>query len=316
MARDRNAVKLAVWASLGIELAVHVEALPQRRLRAQGCGFRQQPGGHGHVQAVAAARLGASVELLGMVGDDPFGRQLLADAQMAGVLTAQVDCCPDEPTGLAVNLVCANDSMEVAYVPGANGTPGATYAQRVAEQIAAMDVLLVRLDVPESAVAALLCALPERRPLVVLDPDLVDVRPSEFPWERIDFLTTRLDHVQAGGAVLASPTAQTVARACARHLKLGLRHVVVRAGASGAYLVEPDGVTHFPGYPARVMDPNGAGDVFNAALGCMLGEGRGPYAAIDYANAAAAIAVARVGAVASAPSQQEVVSFLARFPAR
>ncbi len=301
---------------MGIELAVHVASIPRGGVRAQGQGFHQQPGGHGHVQAVAGARLGASVELLGMVGDDPFGRQLLADARMAGVSTAQVGLCPDQPTGLAVNLVCANDSAEVAYVPGANGTPDAVYAQRVAHEVAAMDVLLVRFDVPETAVRALLCALPERRPLVLLDPDIAEVGSSGFPWERVDFLTTRLDHVRAGETGDVSPSAQSVARACARLRALGLRHVVVRAGASGAYLVEPDGVTHFPGYPARVVDPNGAGDVFNAALGCMLGEGRGPYAAIDYANAAAAIAVGRAGAVASAPAQQEVVSFLARFPAR
>ncbi len=295
--------------SINVDLVAEVERLPRPGETVRGQAFARYPGGKGANQAIAAARLGAEVILLGKVGDDPFGEEMLAVARAAGVDVSAVERVPQMPTGTALILVGPRGENTIAYVPGANGLVDAAYVDRVLARLAEVDVVLLQLEVPLSAVAAVLQRLPPERPLVVLNPapaqDL-----SALPLHRVNYLTpNREEFLALTGWVPEGP--EEVARAAQGLLGQGVRHIVVTVGAEGAYLVECGGATRFPAPEVPVVDTTGAGDAFNAALAVKLAAGSGPYEAIGFANAVAALTVTKKGAVPSLPTLADVQAFLA-----
>lgn len=307
-------MKVAVLGSLNMDLVMEVERLPRPGETVPGKGFTRYPGGKGNNQAIAAARLGAKVSLFGHVGDDSFGEELLRVAREAGVDASGVERIPGVPTGVALILVAPDGQNQIAYAPGANGRVSEAYVERVLPVLREADVLLLQLEVPLAPLAFLLRKLPEERPLVILDPAPVrDL--SSLPLARVDFLTPNREELGrlVGGAVTGRDALLQAARAL---LATGISHLVVKADKDGAFLAESGGVTRFPAYRVDAVDATAAGDAFNAALAVMLAEGRGPYEAIGYANAAAAIAVTRRGAASSLPTREEVQEFLRHPSAR
>jgi len=306
-------MKIAVLGSLNMDLVMEVERLPRPGETVAGKAFGRYPGGKGNNQAIASARLGAEVSLFGHVGTDAFGEELLKVAQDAGVDVTGVKRLPHAPTGMALILVAPDGQNQIAYAPGANGEIDEGYVERILPQLRAAEALLVQLEIPIGPLASLLRKLPEDRPLVILDPaparDL-----SVLPLKRVDYLTPNREEL---GALFGSPVTEKgeLVRASQALLRLGVRHLVVKADREGAYLAESGGVTRFPAYKVKAVDTTAAGDAFNAALAVMLAQGKGPYEAIGYANAAAAITVTRKGAASSLPSRTEMQDFL-RHPYR
>ena len=299
--------------SLNMDLVMEVERLPRPGETVPGRTFSRYPGGKGNNQAIASARLGAEVSLFGHVGADAFGEELLRVAQDAGVDVTGVKRLPHAQTGIALILVAPDGQNQIAYAPGANGKIDESYVEQMLPRLKAADVLLMQLEIPIGPLAFLLRKLPEDRPLVILDPapaqDL-----SALPLNRVDYLTPNREEL---GVLLDSPVMEKdeLMRASQTLFSLGVRHLVVKADRDGAYLAESGGVTRFPAYKVKAVDATAAGDAFNAALAVMLAEGKGPYEAIGYANAAAAITVTRKGAVSSLPTRAEVQDFL-RHPYR
>jgi len=306
-------MRIAVLGSLNMDLVMEVERLPRPGETVPGKTFSRYPGGKGNNQAIASARLGAEVSLFGHVGTDAFGEELLRVAQDAGVDVTGVKRLPHVPTGMALILVAPDGQNQIAYAPGANGKIDESYVEQILPQLEAADVLLVQLEIPIDPLASLLRKLPKDRPLVILDPapaqDL-----SALPLNRVDYLTPNREELSV---LLDSPVTEKgeLMRASQTLFSLGVRHLVVKADRDGAYLAESGGVTRFPAYKVKAVDTTAAGDAFNAALAVMLAEGKGPYEAIGYANAAAAITVTRKGAASSLPTRTEVQDFL-RHPYR
>ncbi|MGC9018267.1 MAG: ribokinase [Candidatus Bipolaricaulaceae bacterium] len=297
--------------SLNMDLVTVVERLPSPGETVLGRSFARYPGGKGLNQAVAAARLGAEVLLFGRVGKDPFGEELLSVAEANGVDVAFLESV-DAQTGTAAILVDPKGENMIAYAPGANALVDEAYLERVLPVLSEMDVLLVQLEIPLSTVGALLRRLPPERPLVILNPspaqDLSSLRLG-----RVDVLVPNFQEFQALTGWAGSP--EELERVGRAFLGLGVQALVVTAGPAGAYLVEPEGFARFPAFPAEVVDTTGAGDAFCAALAVKLGQGRGLYEAIGFANAAAALTTTKKGAVPSLPTLSEVQAFLARFAA-
>lgn len=303
-------MKIAVLGSINMDLVVEVERLPVPGETVPGRSLAQYPGGKGANQAIAAARLGAEVLLFGRVGNDAFGEALLAVAQTSGVDVSGVERVRDVPTGTALIMVGPEGQNIIAYVPGANGEVDEAFASKILPKVREADAVLLQLEVPRASVATLLRGLPEGGPIVILNPapaqDL-----SLLPLRRVDFLTPNREEFRALTG-WGADTPEDVARAGETLLEKGVQHLVVTAGAAGAYLVERGGTTRFPSYPVEVVDTTGAGDAFNAALAVKLAAGRGPYEAIGFANAVAALTVTKKGAAPSLPTLAEVQAFLAR----
>lgn len=292
-----------------MDLVTTVERLPSPGETVLGRSFARYPGGKGLNQAVAAARLGAEVLLFGRVGKDPFGEELLSVAKENGVDVAFLESV-DAQTGTAAILVDPKGENMIAYAPGANALVDEAYLERVLPVLSEMDVLLVQLEIPLATVGALLRRLPSQRPLVILNPspaqDLNALRLG-----RVDVLVPNFQEFQVLTGWAGGP--EELERVGRAYLELGVKALVVTAGSAGAYLVEPEGFARFPAFPAEVVDTTGAGDAFCAALAVKLGQGRGLYEAVGFANAAAALTTTKKGAVPSLPTLSEVQAFLARF---
>ncbi|MBC7221550.1 ribokinase [Candidatus Bipolaricaulota bacterium] len=292
-----------------MDLVTSVERLPQPGETVLGRNFARYPGGKGLNQAVAAARLGAEVLLFGKVGNDPFGEELLSVAKENGVDVSFVERAPAQ-TGTATILVDQAGENMIAYAPGANALVDEAYLGRVLPILSNADVLLLQLEIPLPTVSAVLSRLPAERPLVILNPSPVQDLGC-LPLRRVDVLVPNFQEFQILGGWSGNP--EDLERAGRAFLARGVKALVVTAGSAGAYLVEAEGFAHFPAFPVEAVDTTGAGDAFCAALAVKLGSGRGLYEAIGFANAAAALATTKKGAVPSLPTLSEVQAFLSRF---
>ncbi|MEN3010857.1 MAG: ribokinase [Candidatus Bipolaricaulaceae bacterium] len=301
-------MKVAVLGSLSLTLVAEVERLPQPGETAVGRSLVRAPGGRGLVQAVAAARLGAEVALFGKVGHDEFGQELLAAARDHGVDVSGVEVAP-QSTGAFLLLRDPQGEGLSAYAPGANALVDEAYIDRILPHLSRADVLLLQLEIPLPSLAFALRRLPRERPVVVLNPaPPQDLGP--LPLARVDVLVPNAQEFKALAGWSGSP--EELARAGQRFLAQGVKALVVTAGEEGAYLVEPEGVTHFPAVRVAAVDPAGAGEAFCAGLAVKLGQGRGLYEAIGFANAAAALATRKRGVLPSLPTLAEVQALLAQ----
>ena len=266
--------RIAVVGSINLDLVARCERLPRPGETVTGATFARHPGGKGANQAVACARLGAQVTMIGAVGPDPLAEEALAGLRDAGVTLDLHES--DEPTGIAVILVDAGGENQIVVAPGAN-------ADGHEVSLPLHDAVLCQLEIPDVAVESAweacdgvfcLNAAPARE--VAVDPDLTVVNRYELE------ALTRRD---------------------------GL--VAVTLGAEGAILLE-DGEEVARATPPQVdvIDGTAAGDAFTACLLVSLLEERAYEEALARACAAGALAASREGAQPSLPTAAEIDAIL------
>ena len=267
--------RLTVIGSINLDLVVQAERLPRAGETVSGARFARVPGGTGANQAVAAARLGADVAMVGAVGHDEH-----ADAALAGLREADVEerwLVKEGPTGIALITVDATGETTIVVAPGAN-------AELRPEDVAIgdADAVLCQQEIPAETVAY----AAERAPRFFLN-----AAPARDGAPDADLTVVN----QLELAALGSPT--------------GL--VCVTHGAEGAVLVE-DGeeVARAVPPPVKAVDGTAAGDAFTACLVVSLLEGRAREEALRRACAAGALAASRFGAQSSLPTAVEVDSIL------
>lgn len=268
-------------------------------------------GGKGLNQALTARRLGATVHMVGRLGQDPFGDQFMALMQAEGISTDFIVRDPVVGTGVASPVVDDDGGNSIIIVPRANQAVTIADIEAARAVIAAADVLMLQLEITPAATwhaAAIARAAgcrvilnPAPAPAVPLTPDqlaLVDyVTPNEVEVRSL----TGIDPVDDDAA----------ARSAARLRALGAGTVLITLGARGAMLVDADGVRLSPGHRVAVVDTTGAGDAFCGGLAHGLGSGLAIDAAVELANIAGALAVTKFGAVPSMPSWADVEAFRA-----
>jgi ribokinase len=268
------APRITVVGSINLDLVARCERLPRVGETVTGATFARVPGGKGANQAVACARLGADVTMIGAVGSDSFAEEALAGLREAGVALALETA--EEPTGVALIYVDRAGETEIVVAPGANTTVGQF-------ELPPHDAVSCQLEIPDEAVLSawegctgLFClnAAPARP--VAVDPDLTVVNRYELE------ALTRQD---------------------------GL--VAVTLGAEGAYLLEDGEDIARAAPPAvEVVDGTAAGDAFTACLLVSLLEGRDPQDALERACSAGALAASCFGAQPSMPTAKEVDAVL------
>lgn len=270
------APRITVVGSINLDLVVRCAVLPRAGETVSGATLERFPGGKGANQAVACARLGAKVRMVGAVGRDAFADEALAGLREAGVeLDVQT---VDAPTGIALITVDAEGETTIVVSPGAN-------ARLTEFELPPADAVLCQQEIPDDAVVAaweqasgLFClnAAPARR--VAVDPDLAIVNRFE------------LDSLAHTDGIVA-----------------------LTLGAEGAVLLE-DGAEVARATPPRVevVDGTAAGDAFVACLVVSLLEGRDQEEALTRACAAGALAASRLGAQPSLPTAAEIDTILAR----
>ena len=302
--------RITVAGSLNMDFVVQVERLPQPGETVLGGGFVTLPGGKGANQACAAGRLGGRVRMLGRVGDDVFGRELVESLGRAGVDTKAVRVSEATPTGVALIFVEAGGQNQIVVASGANGL--LTPEDVAAELDAAEGFLLLQLETPLETIERAAALASRRGMTVILDPAPARPLPNEL-LARVSVLTPNeseaLVLLDRRGSNVSLADAPEIASAL---LKRGPKAVILKLGANGAYLEDGSGGRHFPGFEVQAVDATAAGDSFGGALGVALAEGHPLPEAIPFANAAAALSVTRLGAQASMPERRDVEALLTR----
>ena len=277
-----------------------VERRPKPGETVTGANLTLFPGGKGANQAVAAARLDAKVTMLGRVGEDAFGTELVENLRGNGVDTCRVEALSKSPTGSAFITVTPDGENAIIVSPGANRGFGPREVETAAGDIWKSRVLVAQLEVNVEAVerAARLAEESGTRFLLNLAP------PRKVP----DTLLRLSDPlvVNEHEAVFLLGEETTPEEAARRLPELGPRSVVVTLGAQGAILAAAGTIRHFPAYEVEIVDTTGAGDAFVGALAAKFAGGATLEDAIPYAVLAGAVAVTREGAQGSLPTSDEV----------
>ena len=302
--------EVVVVGSANLDLVVAVDEIPVAGQTVMGGDLRRIPGGKGANQAVAAARLGRRVAMVGRVGDDDAGAILRAALDSAGVDTALLLATANTPSGTALIAVGADGDNAIVVSPGANDRVTATDAQGAADMLGAADVVLLQLEVPvETVTAAAACA----RGTVVLNPAPAPSAPLPAELlDRVDVivpnqteLATLARHAGIGAiGEMDSTTAAALARG------LPAAAVVVTLGAGGAMVVTPEQSVHVPAPVVTPVDTTAAGDAFCGALADALVAGADLVEAARWAVRVGAAATLRPGAQPSLPTATEVGSLL------
>jgi ribokinase len=305
--------RLSVLGSLNIDVSVGVARLPVPGETVLGSAAMIAPGGKGANQAVAAARLGAEVRMVGCTGDDDFGRTARSALEVNGVNASGVRTVPG-PTGVALITVDPAGENVIVVAPGANALAGET---EVAEALAAgADMLVLSAEIPVAVLTAALAgahsgAVGSTGPatgvtcllnLAPVPPDAAGLLAGGVDWLVVN--------QTEAAAVLGRPVAGLDgAAAAARDLHgLGARHAVVTAGPQGAALCDAAGGQAVPAPSVRSLDSVGAGDAFVAALAVAIAAGVPDGEALRAACAAGATAATRRGTQDGLPRPSDIMA--------
>ena len=296
----RNRPRVTVLGSLNMDISVTVPRLPEPGATVLGSAARFTPGGKGANQAVAAARLGAGVRMAGCVGDDDFGRRLLAALREEGVSHQGVRVTADAPTGLAMISVDHAGENIITVAPGANHEVG---DEQVAVAAGHGGILVICAEIPVPAIKAALtqagrCILN----LAPAPPDAAAIVAAGVDWLVVN--------ETEAAAVLGRPVSglAEAGQAAAALITAGARHAVVTAGAHGAALAGPDATATISAFRVDAVDTVGAGDTFVGALAVALAAGIPAAEAVRAAAAAGATAATRPGAQAGMPRPADILA--------
>jgi ribokinase len=289
---------VVVVGSINYDLTIRAEHHPRTGETVMGSGHEGGPGGKGANQAVAAARLGARVAMVGKVGDDDLGARMVTILESEGVGVESVGIEAGTGTGLAVITLDEQGENTIVVSPGANSTL-TSEAVRASGSLAEAKVLLAQLEVPLEAVMA---GAEATQGIFCLNAAPARELPTEL-LERVDILiVNRPELAMLTGVMAESPDwASSTAR-----LIQGPGAVVVTLGAEGAVIVDESGTTAVPAPAVDVVDTTGAGDALCGALAAELAAGATLEAAVRTAVTAGAIATTRRGAIPSMPNREEV----------
>ncbi|MBC3496844.1 ribokinase [Pseudomonas sp. SWRI100] len=297
--------KVVVVGSLNMDLVARAQRLPRAGETLPGEAFFTAPGGKGANQAVAVARLGGSVAMVGNVGDDAYGQQLRKALEREGVDCQAVSVCQGVSSGVALITVDAASQNCIVIIPGGNGLLTPQSVQRFDKLLQAADVIICQLEVPAETVAWALARGHELGKRVILNPAPA-TGPLPSTWfGHIDYLTPNESEAEALTGITVTDQGSAL-RAGERLLQLGAGKVIITLGAQGALLVTAQGHQHFPAPVVQPVDTTAAGDTFVGGFAAALVRGLEEGEAIAFGQRAAALSVTRVGAQPSIPYLSEL----------
>jgi len=299
-----------VFGSLNMDLVTRAAQLPQPGETLIGSQFFTTPGGKGGNQAVALARLGIATEMVGRVGGDSFGQELLAALRQAGVGCDRLRVQKSVHSGVAIIIVTETGENQIIGVLGANGQMDASDVDRLLPLLPQASVLLMQLEIPLGTVKLAATAARQAGVPVLLDPAPVPGASLQPLYPLVDILLP--NEVEASQLVgFAVTNQETAARAATQLQQQGASTVMIKLGAQGAFCATPDRAFFVPAFPVQAVDSVAAGDAFAGGLATALVEGLPLERAIAWGNAAGALAVRQVGAQSAMPDRATFDAFLA-----
>ena len=300
-------MSICVLGSVNQDILLRVGALPKPGETVQALGVSTHLGGKGANQAVAAARMGGAVALIGATGEDEAAQWMRARLGETGVDITRLAKIDGAPSGQAYVMVSDDGENSIIVVGGANLALTGRHAPDAV--FAGHGVVVSQLETPVDLIEAVYSRLDGAGAIRILNaaPALADGA-RLFP--HVDILIINETELAAYADLAgAGPSDDPVERA--RSL-IGRpeQAIVVTLGGTGVAIVQDHGATRIPGHRVKVVDTTGAGDCFCGVLAAELARGASLEAATRFANAAAALAVTRLGAASSSPTREDVAAFL------
>lgn len=308
-ARTGARPNVVVVGSFMMDLIVRAERMPKEGETIVGKEFQRAPGGKGANQAMAAARLGGNVTMIGRVGDDLFGQDQIRSLREAGIETRYISVDPEAPTGVGcITLDDSSGNNRIIIVPGANMrcTPGDV--DRADEALRSADVLLLQLEIPMEVNLHVLRRARELGKPVIFNP--APARPLDR--ELLELVTVLTPNETEAEALtgIEIKTVEDAERAAAALRAQGVQTVIITLGGKGSLYYDASGPTLAPTWPVEVVDTTAAGDAFNGAFAVAFAKGLPKEEALRFANAAGALTVTGMGAQPSIPTLERLEAFL------
>jgi len=291
-----------------MDLVTRASRLPRAGETLIGQTFSTVPGGKGANQAVASARLGADVAMIGCVGTDAYGTQL-RDALLVEGIDCQAVSRAEGSSGVALIVVDDSSQNAIVIVAGSNGelTPGSLQACDAVLQSA--DVIVCQLEVPMDTVGFTLKRGHELGKTVILNPAPASAPlPAEW-YASIDYLIPN----ESEATALSGITVDSLdsAKLAATHLiKAGAGKVIITLGSQGALFADGQAFEHLQAPEVKAVDTTAAGDTFVGGFAAALAGGKNEAEAIRFGQVAAALSVTRAGAQPSIPTLHDVQGFV------
>lgn len=304
---QQSDVNVVVVGSINYDITSYLAEFPQANETLFAKSYKTAIGGKGLNQAVAASRIGASVKMIGCVGDDGFGEQAIEHLTASGVNCDAVVRSPAAPTGFAAIMVNdAGDNM-ISVASGANKALLPEHVRAARDIIEAADIAITQSEVSVEVIAVALEIANAKGVKTVLNPAPAD--PSAIPFLKHSTYVTPNESETEVLTGHYPEGEQGIEDAVVAFKRQGAQNIVITLGSRGALISDGAHTSIVDPFSVTSVDSTGAGDVFNGVFAVCIARALAPDEAVRYASAAAAISVTRLTAD-SAPTQAEVTAFL------
>lgn len=299
---------IVVVGSLNMDLVVQTSRLPLGGETIMGIAFHEIPGGKGANQAVAMARLGASVKMIGKVGNDGFGTSLLSTLKVDGVDTTAIESVEGQSTGVA--LITLQDSGEnsIIVVSGANGEVSPLDIEKNQTAIREAGIVVAQLEVPIETVAKALKTAKEGGAYTILNPAPAQLLSQEI-LSHVDLLTPNETELSLISQMPVTDML-SIRHAAQALINQGVKALVVTLGSEGSLYLNNKGESLYQkAFEVKAIDTTAAGDSFTAGLAVCMNQGLSMGEALEFASKVGALTVQTLGAQSSLPNLKEVQMF-------
>ncbi|SHN26632.1 ribokinase [Gracilibacillus kekensis] len=284
--------KITVIGSINMDLVTSTDLFPKQGETVRGSAFQTVPGGKGANQAVASARLGAQVNMIGCVGSDSFGGVLLKNLQKENINIDNIKRIEDSPSGLA-NIILSEKDNRIIIISGANAHVTPEFIEESKATILDSDYVLVQFEIPKETIEYCIHMCADHQIPIIVNP-----APA-----------FELSHATCNKASYITPNQTEWQQLFNNNWN---EKLIVTKGAQGVSFMEKGSEKHISSHAVEVIDSTGAGDTFNGALAVALAEGKSKKEAVNFANAAAALSIGKLGAQGGMPTKDKVEQFLSK----
>ena len=298
---------IIVVGSLNMDLVIQVPNIPRPGETILGNNFTTIPGGKGANQAVAAARLGASVTMVGQIGSDDYGEALIANLEKEGVNVENVFVDKNSATGIALIAVDSIGQNSIAVASGANFTLTKEMIRQAWKNIETVDVLVMPLETPSETIFEAAKQAKKKGAKVVLNP----APARELDDDLLSLVDVLVPNEHEIFQIVKNQDQDDLREASNLLHKKGVSTVIITLGGDGVTIMNKDQPeVHIAARKVDVVDTTAAGDSFVAALAIGIAEGKTLEDACRYANVVGALTVTKKGAQPSLPTCNDVDRFL------
>ena len=287
--------KIMVIGSISTDFNVQTDRRPKVGETVKGQRFSTSFGGKGANQAVAAARLGANVHMVGTVGSDEFGHLLIDNLEANGISTTLVEQVNNVESGSA-HIILADNDNSIIYIPGANNEFKEERLDKLKDEMKTAEYVIIQNEIPMPIISGLIEICDELSVKIIYNPAPAE----EMDLDLIDKVTYFTPNENEFSLLFPELTLE-------EGLKTYPNKLIITLGSKGVAYSNGEEIIQIPSYKVKVKDTTGAGDTFNGALAYALSVDADLKTSIRFANLVAAISIQKDGAQGGMPTLEEVI---------